>query len=296
MSGSFVVTMIGDYMWQASYSGDGTNPPFTSACPDEDESFTVRPEIPRIDTVADPNGPANIGDSAKDTATLSDGFNPTGTITFDLYRNDNSCSDPTNIVFTDTVPVAGNGAYMSGSFVVTMDGDYMWQADYSGDANNLPFTSTCPDANESFTVEPEGGEGRTPGFYKNNWDSFCDQDASGPAPFGDCSWVLERGDDSFVAVFGPITIKGGNDDPSLREALSAKGGGVNALARHCVAAKLNAEHPAIDYNLSSGDVIAQCSASLASGNSQTIEDLKNQLDEFNNQGGAEDVSQHWPNK
>jgi hypothetical protein len=152
-SGSYVVTMVGDYMWQANYSGDANNLPFTSPCPDDNEFFFADPEEPVVETLADPNGPASIGDSAKDTATLSGGFNPTGTISFDLYKNDNSCSDPLNIVFSDSVPVDGNGAYMSGSFVVTMEGDYMWQADYSGDANNLPYTSECPDDLESFFVE-----------------------------------------------------------------------------------------------------------------------------------------------
>ena len=54
--------------------------------------------------------------------------------------------------------------------------------------------------------------------------------------------------------------------------------------RHAAAAYLNASHPDIDYNMSAADVVAAVNAALASGDSEQIENLKDQLDLFNNQG------------
>ena len=155
-------------------------------------------------------------------------------------------------------------------------------------------------------------EGLTPGFYKNNWDMFCDQgleptpNANGP-DYNDCSWTEERGDESFKEAFGlseEIVLRSNDkknpyETPTLREALDANGGGVNALARHCVAAKLNAEHPAITYYIPDPqDVIDMCAAEFEAyiaDNKYKFGDLKDDLDEHNN-NGTEDVSQHWPEK
>jgi hypothetical protein len=152
-------------------------------------------------------------------------------------------------------------------------------------------------------------EGLTPGFYKNNWDTFCDQTlmpTMNDPPYGDCSWTHERGNESFKTAFGlseEIELRSNDkknpyETPTLREALDANGGGVNALARHCVAAKLNAEHPAITYYIPiAQDVIDMCAEEfegyIADGNKHKFGDLKNELDEHNN-NGTEDVSQHWP--
>ncbi len=56
------------------------------------------------------------------------------------------------LVFTSTVPVAGNGDYLSGTFTPTVAGTYQWVADYSGDANNLPSFSTCSNPDEVVLV------------------------------------------------------------------------------------------------------------------------------------------------
>jgi hypothetical protein len=97
---------------------------------------------------------------------------------------------------------------------------------------------------------PCGGEGCTPGYWKqeHHFDSW----PSGYAP----------GDD-FNTVFGTsITIRwslrGPADDvsnPTLLQALQAKGGGDNELARHGVAGLLSAAHPDVDYAWDVGEVI-----------------------------------------
>ena len=71
-----------------------------------------------------------------DSATLADGFSPTGTITFTLFHNGN-----TTPVDTETVTVNGNGTFTTPTgFTLptsgTVTGSYEWDASYSGDSNN----------------------------------------------------------------------------------------------------------------------------------------------------------------
>ena len=90
---------------------------------------------------ASPN--VNRGASVFDTATLSGGVNPGGTITFRLYGpNPSSCSN-VPAVFTTTVSVHGNGAYASPRYTPLLAGNYYWVASYSGDAVNLGAASPC---------------------------------------------------------------------------------------------------------------------------------------------------------
>ncbi|OAI45750.1 hypothetical protein AYO44_12490, partial [Planctomycetaceae bacterium SCGC AG-212-F19] len=71
----------------------------------------------------------------KDSATLTGGASPTGTITFTL-------TDPnSNVVDTETVTVTGNGTYTTPTgFTLpssgTVTGTYQWSATYNGDSNN----------------------------------------------------------------------------------------------------------------------------------------------------------------
>ena len=94
-----------------------------------------------------------LGGALTDTATLSGGATPTGTITFNLYGpNDLTCAGAA--IFTSTVPVNGNGAYPSTSFTPTAEGTYRWIANYSGDANNGVTANTCNASNENVVVGP----------------------------------------------------------------------------------------------------------------------------------------------
>ena len=105
----------------------------------------LRPSL----TTASPTVPA--GGAISDTATLSGGVSPTGTITFTLFGPGNpTCTGAA--IFTSTKPVAGNGVYPSDPFTTTTPGTYLWVAVYSGDANNSSATSGCGAANESVTV------------------------------------------------------------------------------------------------------------------------------------------------
>jgi hypothetical protein len=86
-----------------------------------------------------------------DTAVLSGGTNPTGSITFTLYYN-------STLVDTETVSVSGDGTYTTPTGYTlptnkTVTGTYQWDATYSGDSNNNGV-SEINNANEQTTVSP----------------------------------------------------------------------------------------------------------------------------------------------
>ena len=92
-----------------------------------------------------------LGQQTSDTATLSNGFGQTGTITFRLFGpNNGTCTGAP--IFTSIQAVGGNNTYSSTSFTPTAVGTYNWVASYSGDANNPATATACGDANESVTV------------------------------------------------------------------------------------------------------------------------------------------------
>jgi hypothetical protein len=151
-SGTFTPTIAGTYRWTATYNGDTNNAPATGPCNADNETTTVTQAQPTMTTSA--TGRATVGQPISDTATLVGGFNPTGTITFNLYGpNDATCTG--SIAFTSTVTVGnGNGTYHSGTFTPNVPGTYRWVAHYSGDANNTAFTGQCGDPDETTIVDP----------------------------------------------------------------------------------------------------------------------------------------------
>src|SRR5262249_41918932 len=89
-----LATQVGTYTWQASYSGDGLN----NGAVDNgaNESVPTIKASPAISTVASVGGVA--GDvTLRDTAYLTGGFGPTGTITFTLTAPDGSVVDTENV-------------------------------------------------------------------------------------------------------------------------------------------------------------------------------------------------------
>src|SRR5262249_2152651 len=125
--------VAGTYQWVASYSGDpNNNPAFADTNADEEKVTVLDPTPTRI-TTADPTT-VTLGPNAvtlTDTATLSGGFNPTGTIVFELFLIGGS--EP---VFVGAVPVNGNGSYTTAVTLpptALVPGTYQWVAVYSGD-------------------------------------------------------------------------------------------------------------------------------------------------------------------
>ncbi|MFN2606794.1 MAG: beta strand repeat-containing protein, partial [Acidimicrobiales bacterium] len=151
VSANFTTTAAGTYRFTASYSGDtNNNPAGPTACNDPAEAVVVTPATPALSTNASASVP--VGGTIHDTATLTGGLSPTGTITFNLFGpNDATCTGA--VAFTATVPVAGNGSYDSPNFTTTAAGVYRFVASYSGDANNAAVGPTaCTDPAEAVTV------------------------------------------------------------------------------------------------------------------------------------------------
>jgi hypothetical protein len=97
--------------------------------------------------------PVTLGQPISDTATLSGGNSPTGTITFKLYSTEADCKAGTNAITTlGPVTVNGNGNYNSGNFTPSAPGTYFWTAEYSGDAKNNPAIEKSCAANEQSVV------------------------------------------------------------------------------------------------------------------------------------------------
>ena len=140
------VSTAGTYEWVASYGGDANNLTATTSC--GDEPVVVSPAQPKIVTTPSSGGLAPV--TLTDSATLSGGVGPTGTITFNLYGpNDTSCKSAA--IDTETATVSGDGTYATPSgFSATQGGTYEWVAVYGGDANNLTATSGC--GNEAVVV------------------------------------------------------------------------------------------------------------------------------------------------
>jgi hypothetical protein len=110
---------------------------------------SVSKASPTLSTTA--SAGVKLGATVHDTANLAFGQNPTGQITFRLYRpGDASCAQAP--LFTSTKTVVNNGGYTSGNFTPANPGTYRWRASYSGDANNDPVAGTCGGAHETVTV------------------------------------------------------------------------------------------------------------------------------------------------
>jgi uncharacterized repeat protein (TIGR01451 family) len=148
---SFTPDHAGTYYWGVNYPGDNHNNA-ASACGGANEEIVVNKASPSVSTIQQPASGA-IGDTFKDTATLSGAVNPdgTGSITFKLY----SASDcDSTVLDTETVDgISTNGSYSTPTgFQLENAGTYYWVASFSGDSNNNAFTSGCND--EPMVVVP----------------------------------------------------------------------------------------------------------------------------------------------
>jgi hypothetical protein len=107
------------------------------------------------------------------------------------------------------------------------------------------------------------GEGCTPGFWRvpQHFDSWTGYATNQPfsSVFGRVITVRTKGSQSNNTPYLAT-------DPTLLEAVWAQGGGINDLARHAVAALLNASSPDVDYMYSVASVIAMFQAAYDSGN------------------------------
>ena len=108
-----------------------------------------------------------------------------------------------------------------------------------------------------------GGEGLTPGFWKNH-------SAYGPAPLSGWPETGLSPDASYEAIFG-VDVPA--SAPTLLQALGTGGGGVDALLRHSTAALLNAANPYVDYAYTQAQIISMVQAAFVSGDYETPKNL-----------------------
>lgn len=111
--------------------------------------------------------------------------------------------------------------------------------------------------------QEDGDEGCTPGYWKQ--DHHYD------------SWMGYSPSDDFDTVFG---VDAFSPDITLGEALELKGGKINALARHAVAALLNATSGDVDYKYSEAEVIDMVQKAVESGDYEWAKDKLEEANEY----------------
>ena len=198
------LTAVGSYNWVAVYSGNATNHAATSPCGAPNELSVVTRAAPELTT--DASGPVTVGEPINDVATLSGGFNPTGTITFTLFGPDNPTCTGAPIFTSAPVTVNGNGVYNSPPFTPTAPGTYQWIASYSGDANNVPVVTACSDPLESVVVNqgaPTISTMASPSVQVGGQISDTATLAGGANPTGDITFTL-FGPDNATCTGDPI--------------------------------------------------------------------------------------------
>ncbi len=277
-SPAFATSKAGTYNWVATYNGDVSNNPVTSNC--GAEAVIVKSATPSIVTVPNP-GSGTVGTVISDGATVSGGFNPTGTVTFALYGpGDPNCTG-TNLVggmsgFANVTLSGGSAA--SAGFTTAATGTYNWVATYNGDSNNSSVTSACG-AEQVVITRPLGNQGCTPGFWKNPkhfalWTGYSPTQLvstvfSVPATFPDGSKGSTLGGSYLSAA---LAFQGG----------STLNGAAQILLRASVAGLLNSTSSGVAYSMTTAQIISSVNAALNSGDRNTMLNLATQIDNANN--------------
>jgi Putative Ig domain len=227
-SSSYAVIAIGSYSWAFRYSGDANNNPL-SACGGVNEVLTVTQATPGLATGAS----SNANGTVTDAASLSDGYNPTGTITYTLYGPSAtaSCTAADTVTSVTNTAVSGNGSYTSPPITPPSPGTYWWITSYGGDANNAAVANVCGQSGESSVigpVTPTITTTATPTTVTAG-SSVADQAAvsGGDSPTGTITWRLYKsasctGSPVFTTSGGG-TVSGNNTYTSNSYALKTAG-------------------------------------------------------------------------
>ncbi len=156
-----------------------------------------------------------------------------------------------------------------------------WHVDELAEGENIVITfsaraTSTGEGDNIASVEGSGGgfEGLSPGFWKNHPDDWY-----GYSPSTTIGEVFDLPDE-----LSELSSK------TFMEALNFHGGPdvvdkAKLLLRQAVAALLNAAHPGINYPLSQNEIISQVNDALATLDPDTILDLKDTLEDYNNLGG-----------
>lgn len=120
---------------------------------------------------------------------------------------------------------------------------------------------------------PPGDQGCTPGYWRqaHHYDDW-----SGAAPGDNWSTLFDDpGSHQAPGRFGAQF----NGTTTLGVAVQLGGGGVFALARHAVAAALNAMSPDVEYGMTLTEVVDLVNDALASGDYESAKDVLVELNE-----------------
>ena len=166
---------------------------------------------PTITSTAGANGAALF-----DTAHVSGGNNPTGTLTFKLYGpNDATCGSPP--ISTEIISISGDGDDESDFVTAPAVGTYRWTVDYSGDGNNSSVSVGCNAANEAVTittVSPTLTTTASSGFEISDVAHL----AGGNHPTGTIQFLAFGPDDATCSGLAiapePLLVGGNGDYPS----------------------------------------------------------------------------------
>ena len=143
----------GTWHWLAVYSGDSNNTGSNSGC--TSEPVTTEKASPSVDTQANPTTGTAGGSTLADSATLSAGYNPGGTIDLLPVQPEPDLLDHADGTYTfhQLFSVDGNGSYgpTTGGPTPNSAGTWHWLAVYSGDSNNNGANSGC--TSEPVTVQ-----------------------------------------------------------------------------------------------------------------------------------------------
>ncbi len=146
-------------------SGSVTVKDSTGATATDSFSVTINKASPKLSTTPKATS-VTLGKTAPtltDTATLSGGYNPTGTVTFTLYYDGGASPVSTSAA----VPLSNGGAsasYTLPGTSVQVAGMYQWDATYSGDGNNNSVSDNNDPA-EVVTVTAPGELSFGEGWY-----------------------------------------------------------------------------------------------------------------------------------
>ena len=99
------------------------------------------PPAPPLSISTTPSGSVEAGGVVSDSATISGGLSPTGTVTFDLYGP--GSPDCTGTPFATADGTLVGRTANSGDVTAGGEGLYNWVATYNGDTNNPSVVSPC---------------------------------------------------------------------------------------------------------------------------------------------------------
>jgi hypothetical protein len=133
-SASHTTALAGTYYWLATYNGDTNNTPAVSGA--AKEPVTVTKAVPVLSTKQLPSS-TKVGKPIAEKAAVSGGYQPSGKVTFRLYKNRKASGKP---LFTSTQSLS-HGHATSARYKPKSPGTYYWVVTYNGDANNNTVSS-----------------------------------------------------------------------------------------------------------------------------------------------------------